>query len=138
MKRYIIILLTVLITFSSCSLSGDDNLTGFNPVLIPVESAEVPLEFTFGESYPITVKYAFPNGCYTFNDIHYETSGYTRIIAIRAILSNGQSCTQSIVEGEHTFTLKCTQKETYILKFWKGKDTQGQDQYLTVEVPVNS
>jgi hypothetical protein len=138
MKRYIIILLTVLISFSACSPSGDDNITSFIPVIIPVESAEVPLEFTLGESYPITVRYAFPNGCYTFNDIHYETNGYTRIIAIRAIVNNNKACTQSIVEGEHTFTLKCTQTETYILKFWKGKDTQGQDQYLIVEVPVNS
>lgn len=138
MKRYILILLTVLISFSSCSPDEDNDVTSFIPVLIPIESAEVPLEFTLGESYQITVKYAFPNGCYTFSDIHYETSGYTRIIAIRAITNNSQACTQSIIEGEHIFTLKCTQKEPYVLKFWKGKDTQGQDQYLIIEVPVNS
>ncbi len=137
MKRYILILITVLVSFSSCSSDAIENVTSFIPELIPVESAEVPSEFTFGETYEIPVKYIFPNGCYTFNDIHYEASGYTRTIAIRATVSN-QSCTQSLVEGEHTFTLKCNQKETYILKFWKGKDTQGQDQYMIVEVPVNS
>lgn len=138
MKRYILILLTVLVSFSSCSSDEDKDIVTFIPQIMPVESAIVPMEFTLGESYQIVVNYSFPNGCYTFTDIHYETNGYTRIIAIRAILSKGQSCTQSIVEGEHTFTLKCTQKETYILKFWKGKDTQGQDKYLVVEVPVNS
>ena len=137
MKRYILILLTVLVSFSSCSPDGDDDITSFIPELIPVESAVVPLEFTFGETYEITVKYIFPNGCYTFNDIHYEANGYIRTVAIRATVSN-QVCTQSLVEGEHTFTLKCNQKETYILKFWKGKDTQGKDQYIIIEVPVNS
>ena len=136
MKRYIFLLLTVLISFTSCSLEEEDPITGSVPILLPIDSASVPSEFTYGESYSIVVNYSLPNGCYNFNDIHYETSNNSRTIAIRAILNDNQACTQSIVNRNHSFTLKCTQKETYILKFWKGKDISGQDQYLIVEVPV--
>jgi hypothetical protein len=37
---------------------------------------------------------------------------------------------------EKTFTVKATQLENYIFKFWQGVDDSGEDIYLTVEVPV--
>ena len=138
MKRFIFLFLTILILFSSCSTDSNDDLTITVPVFLAIETTEVPQEFTFGESYPIKVSYILPNGCYSFNDIHYEANGAERIIAVRSTLNNGEACTQATIQQEHTFTLTCNQNETYILKFWKGKDSQGKDQYSIVEVPVSN
>ena len=37
---------------------------------------------------------------------------------------------------ENTFNFKVTSNGSYIFKFWQGEDEAGEDQYLTIEIPV--
>lgn len=135
MKRYILILFVAVISFSSCSLESEDQIS-FSLVFLPIETAEVPTEFEFGETYSITISYFLPSACYQFRDIYYDYDENSRIIAVNSILNNDQICTQALIEQEHTFSVLCSQEENYVFKFWQGENSQGEDQYLIVEVPV--
>jgi hypothetical protein len=137
MKRYILILFVAVISFSSCSIESEDQIS-FSLVFLPIETAEVPTEFEFGETYSITIRYFLPSACYQFRDIYYDYDENSRIIAVNSILNNDQICTQALIEQEHTFSVICSQEENYVFKFWQGENSQGEDQYLIVEVPVNN
>lgn len=137
MKRYILILFVAVISFSSCSIESEEQIS-FSLVFLPIETAEVPTEFEFGETYSITIRYFLPSACYQFRDIYYDYDENSRIIAVNSILNNDQICTQALIEQEHTFSVICSQEENYVFKFWQGENSQGEDQYLIVEVPVNN
>jgi hypothetical protein len=137
MKRYILILFVAVISFSSCSLESEEQIS-FSLVFLPIETAEVPTEFEFGETYSITIRYFLPSACYQFRDIYYDYDENSRIIAVNSILNNDEICTQALIEQEHTFSVLCSQQENYVFKFWQGENSQGEDQYLIVEVPVNN
>ena len=53
MSKKIIPLLALFFILISCS-SGDDTQYSFK--LMPIESVDIPAEFTLGETYPITVQ----------------------------------------------------------------------------------
>lgn len=135
MKRYILILFVAVISFSSCSLESEEQIS-FSLVFLPIETAEVPTEFELGETYSITIRYFLPSACYQFSDIYYDYDENSRIIAVNSILNNDEICTQALIEQEHTFSVICSQQENYVFKFWQGENSQGEDQYLIVEVPV--
>jgi len=134
MKRYFLILLTVF-AFSACSLDNNDN-TNYHFEYVPITAVDIPTEFVFGETYPITITYELPNSCYRFYSNDYIYDGTTRIIGTIAIVDDDVICTQTTVQGEYTIDVQARQTETYTFKFWQGQDAQGVDQYLIIDVPV--
>jgi hypothetical protein len=39
--------------------------------------------------------------------------------------------------AEYSFNFQVTSTKPYIFKFWQGKDTEGNNIFLEIEVPVN-
>ena len=134
MKRLLVFCLT-LILFASCSV--DDDSTSFSFEVLPIESVDIPDEFELGETYPITVSYLRPSTCHGFKEFYYLKENNERTVApITYVFDNNdcQSLEDKLVEA--TFNFIVTSNGSYIFKFWRGEDTDGETQYLTIEVPV--
>lgn len=127
----------VLLFFVSCSVDNDSPNYSFE--VLPVESVDIPTEFTLGETYPITVKYLKPSTCHVFKEFYYSKDLNERTVAPITLVYEGNTCEPLVdVEDEATFNFIVTSNGSYIFKFWQGEDTNGEDQYLTIEVPVTN
>lgn len=119
----------------SCSL--DDDNTEYHIEFVPIESVDIPDEFVLGETYPITVNYLKPSTCHTFRDFYYKKDLNQRTVAVINYHFSGNDCEDLTDEMvEETFNFIVTSNGSYIFNFWQGEDTDGEDQFLTVEVPV--
>ena len=114
-----------------------DNDNAFQLHLLTIDEATTPASLNSGGVDFITVKYTLPNPCYHFHSLYYEYQGTSRIVAVRALEDLSTTCTQVTVEEEFTFPLQVAQTEDYTFKFWKGKDSNGEDIFEEVIIPVN-
>jgi hypothetical protein len=138
MSKKIIPLLTLFFILISCS-SGDDTQYSFK--LMPIESVDIPAEFTLGETYPITVHYTVPTSCYYFSSLYYDKDLNIRTIAIENAIAQRNNCQDlSAADGASTYTFNfyVTSNGSYIFKFYQGKDDQGNNIFLEYEVPVTN
>ncbi|MCL7762160.1 hypothetical protein MPF19_01945 [Polaribacter sp. Z014] len=135
MKKITLLLISLLV-FYSC-LNNDNDIPNYTFEYLKIDEAITPASFTFGEQDTITVKYSLPNGCYSFDQVFYESKDSTRTVAVRALVKLDLACTEAIVQEEKSFVVKATQKEDYIFKFYKGKDSIGENIFEEVIVPVN-
>lgn len=104
---------------------------------IPVFDVEVPSNMLVNVDYTVSFKYALPNGCYSFHDYTYDiVSDSERIITAYAKVDQSDICTMQYAEKTFYFTFTPTERKTYILKFWKGRDAAGNDQYDIYELVV--
>lgn len=132
MKKYLLLLLAV-ITLFGCNSNDDDN---YYFKYVPVVSADVPVEFVYGNTYRLIVNYEMPNNCYGFYSYDYIYNGTERDIAPIAIVNGDATCDQIPYEGQFFIFVEALQSEPYIFNFWQGEDDQGEPIYLTIEVPV--
>ncbi|MBF8148957.1 hypothetical protein ITJ86_03560 [Winogradskyella sp. F6397] len=136
MKRYTILVLVFgfVTAFTSCSLENDSNYVGNE--IIPIESVEIPDHFLFGESYEIEITYNRPSTCYRFYNFLYEINENERTVAIINSVYNNSTCVQEEESVTVTLNFLVTETETYLFKFYQGRDEEGEDQYYLAEVPV--
>ena len=135
MKK-ILLLSFVLILMGSCSI--DDNSPNYTSEILPVESVDIPDSFTIGQTYPITVTYLRPSTCHIFDRFYYLKENNIRTVAVidyKFIDNDCEELENELVEA--TFDFHVTSNGSYIFKFWQGEDINGDDQFLTIEVPVN-
>jgi hypothetical protein len=134
--KYLLILIVALsVSLSSCS--DDDDYHEYHLEYIGVKSAEVPDVFTFGQTYRINVTIELPNSCYFYyNQYEYFYEGTSRLIYPIAHVDDGVPCTPNITETTFSIPVQVLQEEPYIFKFYQGEDADGQDTFLTIEVPV--
>ena len=132
MKKIIFTLLAV-VTLSSCL---NEDIPKYQHKVLSIDEAITPVSFKFGEVDTIKVKYTLPNGCHQFRSLYYQHKDTIRIVAINIIENLETNCTQATIEKEYKFPVKATQKEAYLFKFWKGKDTDGKDVFEEKVVPV--
>ena len=139
MKRLIILSLT-LILLVSCSISDNgSSYDGYSLDVLPIESVNMPDTFTLGETYPITVHYFTPSTCYSFKEFYYLKNNNERTVAVINYVADNPNCTDLQDElTEATFNFVVTSNGSYVFKFWQGTDENGDDQYLTIEVPVTN
>jgi hypothetical protein len=138
MSKKIVSLLALFFILNSCS---PDNDTQYTYRLIPIESVDIPAEFTLGQTYPITVHYTVPTSCYYFSSLYYEKDLNVRTIAVENVVEQGNNCQElSAADGAktQTFNFYVTSNGTYIFKFYQGKDVQGNAIFLEYEVPVTN
>ncbi len=133
MKNYILVLILVLLT--SCSIEND-TINSFYLEILPVESAELPSEFTLGEIYEIQVSYIKPSSCHIFNDFVYEIDDNERTIAVVNTVYVNENCTNTSETTTASFMFYVSSQGTYVFKFYQGQNEEGIDQYYIVEVPV--
>ena len=135
MKR-ILSLLALFFLFNSCSVNDGPNYT-FE--LLPIQSVDLPTEFTLGQTYPITVHYNLPTSCHFFNDLYYDKNLNVRTIAVESAVAQHDNCTATPNNAStYTFNFYVTSNGSYIFKFYQGKDTNGQDIFLEYEIPVTN
>ncbi|MCL9769508.1 hypothetical protein NAT47_03675 [Flavobacterium sp. HXWNR69] len=133
MKR-IVLLLSLLFLLNSCEL--DEN--NFYVDILPVHSVEMPTEFVLGETYQITMQYYRPTNCHSPYGIYYEKDLNVRTCAIKNLVEERGNCAP--VENilvEETFSFHVTNTGNYVFKFWTGKDNEGNDTFMTYDIPVN-
>jgi len=131
MKRYLLLFLTIA-TLLSCNDNEDD----YHFEYIPVVSADVPSEFTHGQTYRLKVTYQIPNSCFSIYSYDYLYNDTERMIAPIALANDSQTCDDNSYEGVFHINVEALQTEPYIFKFWQGIDAQGDPIYLIIEVPV--
>ena len=131
-----IVLFAILITsLLSCSVDNDN--TTYTYSVLPVESYVVPDSFTMGETYEIKLKYQKPSACHFFQGIYYDTNLNTRTIAIQTAVQDNQVCTTDVPPvSEVSFNFTVNNTGSYIFKFYKGKDANGENIFEEVEIPV--
>ena len=133
MKKVTLLLLSTIV-FYSCLNNDEPNLAY---EFLPINTTETPASFTFGETDTIKIKYTLPNGCYSFENLYYEYQDSTRVVAVTALVQLDAACTEALVEEEYAFPVIASQREDYIFKFWKGEDSDGEDIFEEVVIPVN-
>ena len=135
MKK-LVLLLSLLFVFNSCSLDDEPNV---EYVILPVESVEMPVNFNVNVINQIKIKYRRPTTCHLYDGLYYNYEGITRIVAINAVKLKSNTCENAIEEGPYEVILdfKPTESQTYLFKFWTGTNASGVDEYLEYEAIVN-
>lgn len=137
-KLFSVLLLTVvgLFTFTSCEL--DDNSPNFHFELLPVDSVAVPESFVMGKTYKIKAYYKRPTDCYLSDGFYYEKELNTRTFALQAKVLEQNNCAPVVNEAplESSFNFLVTSNGSYIFKFFKGEDAEGNRTFLEYEIPV--
>ena len=136
MKKILAIFIIATAVLVSCNKDNDYD-HDYHLEYRSVISAELPDEFVYGHTYRIKVTIELPNSCYYFYDqYHYFYEGTSRLIYPIAHVDDGVECTPNIREITFSIPVQALQRETYIFKFYQGEDAEGQDKFLTIEVPV--
>lgn len=137
LKYLLIMMVALTLTVTSCSDDDDVNDHEYHLEYIGVTSADLPDEFIYGLTYRINVTIELPNSCYYYyNQYDYFYEGTSRLIYPIAHVDDNVPCTPNITETTFSIPVQALQNETYIFKFYQGQDADGQDQFLTIEVPV--
>lgn len=138
MKNFKYLLFTLFaVAATAVSCSDDDNDHDYHLEYVNVTDADVPDEFIFGQTYRLNVTVELPSSCYYFyGQYDYFYEGSSRLIYPIAHVHDNEPCTLNIRETVFSIPVQALQTEPYIFKFYQGEDDQGQDTFLTIEVPV--
>lgn len=131
MKRILIVIFLSFIV-NSCSVGSSE--TSEN-VLLPIQSVVLPNAMTVDVISQIVVKYTRPTDCYIFNGYSLNSDGFTNFVAVKAVKLSQSNC---LPDNENLFEVTLLYKPTvsgvYTFKFWTGKDTNGNDTFLSYEI----
>lgn len=130
------IVLSFILTFAivSCTPEGEE----FSLDVLPVAKVEMQTAFARDSVTNIPVTYLRPSNCHFFEDFYYLRNDFTRVIAIynsKAIKESCQTLENDSIEVNLRF--KPAELGTYTLKFWKGVDASGQDEFFEYQAVVN-
>ncbi|MFV8346263.1 hypothetical protein [Flavobacterium sp. ZB4P13] len=136
MKKIVLLTLFVL-TLVGCSI--DDDQPNYSYEVLPIDSYTLPESFTLGETYEIKLKYKKPSNCHSFQGIYYDKELNIRTIGIQTTVLESTDCTPLTAEPiEVSFKFYVTNTGSYIFKFYKGEDANGQNIFEEVEIPVTN
>jgi hypothetical protein len=136
LKYLVIMMVALTVAVTSCS-SDDNNDHPYHLEKAIVTNAEVADEFIFGNTYLIDVTIELPNSCYFYYDQYeYIYDGPSRLIYPIVHVDDDVACTLNIRETTFSIPVQALQKEPYIFKFYQGEDADGEEIFLTIEVPV--
>ena len=139
MKRFKYLILAMIAVAATAISCNDDNDHDYFLEYVRVTDADVPDEFILGQTYRLNVTVELPSSCYYFyGQYDYFYEGTSRLIYPIAHVHDGEPCTLNIRETVFSIPVQALQSEPYIFKFYQGQDDNGQDIFLTVEVPVIS
>ncbi|TDE46617.1 hypothetical protein E0I26_00605 [Flavobacterium rhamnosiphilum] len=136
MKKIVLLTLFVL-TLVGCSI--DDDQPNYSYEVLPIDSYTLPESFTLGETYEIKLKYKKPSNCHSFQGIYYDKELNIRTIGIQTTVLESTDCTPLTAEPiEVSFKFYVTNTGSYIFKFYKGEDANGQNIFEEIEIPVTN
>jgi hypothetical protein len=135
MRKFTALFILILASFTSCNLD-DDGIIDFYTEFLPIESVDVPDYFVYGETYNISMTFVKPSSCHVFRDFFYVVNGNERIVAIENTVYLRNNCDETPESVTVSFEFPVNRTETYVFKFYLGKNDEGVDQYQIVEIPV--
>ena len=119
----------------SCNPESDE--IKYNLEFLAIESVDLPDTLVLGQTHEIRVTYKKPTSCHVFNAFYYEKNLNIRTIAVNSIVTQRDDCVALDNEIEEaSINFYVTNNGSYIFKFWQGKDENGEDLFLEIEVPV--
>jgi hypothetical protein len=90
-----------------------------------------------GQTYQIKMKYKRPSNCHYYEGFLYQKDLNKRTIAIETSVAENNNCvglTDTLVEVSFNFYV--TSNGSYIFRFYKGDDADGNRIYEEVEIHV--
>lgn len=135
MKRLLFLGLICLFSIS-CDINGDSNPPNSITEFMPIQSVDIPDEFTLGETYTITARYFRPDDCYEFSDFFISSTINETTVAIINNVFLDETCNTLNDLEEESFDFRVLANQTYTFNFWQGVDDSGQDIYLSIDVPT--
>jgi len=135
MKKYILIIVVVLINYS-CSL--DDGGSNTSHQLLPIESIELPDEFVLNQQYYIDFTFIRPTNCHAYEGLFLKAENEVRVVAVQSVVYSGATCEELTEDNivSKTFVFDVMYDQTYVFRIWKGIDSSGEEVYEEIEVPV--
>ncbi|KAA1247653.1 hypothetical protein [Aquimarina sp. RZ0] len=137
MKKAKIIIMIILSACLHSCLDDDDRINFFYEA-VPIEEVDIPDQFTRGEVFKITVSYFRPSDCHSFGGFDYDRVSNERTVAVVNVVFDDRVC-QDLEQNdmvETSLNFLVGSEDSYIFRFWQGRDDQGENQFLTIEVPV--
>lgn len=137
MKNIFLLLLTPLLYLSCSKEPAAEDVT---LELLPVSEVELPVNINVNKDNIVKVKFIRPSECYAFNQFYYEATGSISTVAVESKVfhSKNGGCPPLQSNNVLSQNLKFRPEQTgqYTLKFWNGKDANGNDLFLTYNILV--
>lgn len=128
-------LIGIFLLMISCSTESNETKIHFE--LLPIETVEIPSEFQVNTENDIVINFLRPTDCHGFDGFYYEKDGFTRTVAIQSFVVERNDCVALTNEVlKQTLKFRPTQVGTYLFKFWKGKDANGDNIFEEISVDV--
>lgn len=126
--------LSLVFIVAGCELDSGEN---FHFVNLEVASATFPETFIRGNTHEIVVSYRRPDDCTFFEgfDVLTPDSNTRNVVAIGSVLTN-DDCNTTDDQVEATLYFTVLYDETYLFRFYSGRDSAEQPIYLEYEVEV--
>ncbi|HEU4497421.1 MAG TPA: hypothetical protein VFR70_10250 [Flavobacterium sp.] len=123
-------------TLMSCDL-GDSDAPAYDFELVAIDSVDMPETVALGTTREIKVYYRRPTACHFYDGFYYEKNLNVRTVALQMRVLAGQTC-QPLQEEAATasFNFYVSNSGSYTFKFYKGKDSSGNNLFLEYQVPV--
>jgi hypothetical protein len=133
MKKLLVLTCVFLL---SLACSPESDTTKIHYELLPVASYEMPSSFTANQDNNIQISFLRPTSCHGFDGFFYEKNENTRTVAVQSFVLEQSNCNPTTQNVIQTLKFHPTASGVYLFKFWKGKDTNGDDIFeeATVEV----
>ena len=134
MKKIALLIISFLV-LNACSPIDDSPRVHLE--VLPVDSYTLPPTFTMGETYQIKMKYKRPSNCHYYEGFLYQKDLNKRTIAIETSVAENNNCvglTDTLVEVSFNFYV--TSNGSYVFRFYKGDDANGNPIYEEVEIHV--
>ncbi|MDH7447351.1 hypothetical protein [Aquimarina sp. 2201CG14-23] len=137
MKKIKIIAMIILSSCLTSCLSDDAGINFFYE-LVPIEQVEIPDQFVRGETVTITVSYFRPSDCHSFSGFDYDRVSNERTVSAVNVVVNDRVCEDLVQTDlvEASFDFFVGFEDSYVFRFWQGRNDQGENQFLIMEVPV--
>lgn len=139
MKKVALLLLITLCWSCSVDDGSGDN---FSFEIVPIATVETPETLVANDVNRIEFTYNLQSSCHSYNDLYYIENGNQRTIAVVNLVTDtnevgGECQPLTDVIDERGFDFFAPPGfSSVVFNFWQGQDENGQDVYLTMEIPV--
>lgn len=125
---------SLVLFFFGCELDSGENFYFIN---LEVVSADFPENFILGETHEITVNYRRPDDCTLFEgfDVLSPDDSTRNVVAIGTVFTN-DDCSDTNDEVGATLYFTVISSETYLFRFYSGRDNGERPIYVEYEIEV--
>lgn len=106
--------------------------------LVPVMSVTLPDSLVNSQSYGIEIIFKRPTTCHRFSGFDISKNGNEIFIGVvnNYHTSNNNCKVRDNLQDSVTLNFVAERDDFYIFNFWQGKNRLGEDEFLTIQVPV--